>query len=385
MRTCLIVFAVAAFCSRIALSAEWSPQTPYWSPETPYCPPALARQMPAKDSTKAEDNTVRRPEDPRQMPAKDSAMALAKDQKVRIESIESQLAKDEQSAIELIEEAIRQLPDGSLQAQERTLDGFRQATGVLRKLAHDLLANRNAIVADFVVMRKIYGTAAPIYRDAPKTSSSFPSQNPIGELQEQYRQLAETWNFIADKMEKGSDRVAEENKEMAETLKYLERIALFLDRLQQHFDSIPDLNSLKDREKYLENLRHFIKSFEKFRELFREFDTALRSNAVAANLPSRKNSTPEEVAGRTNAPHCAMPIARLSDRDASRGAALAHRLLHVAGQILSAEVRSETFSRGEIGGQFSGEKGIAMCRHGHWLWWGPPEIAHFLKHEGEGQ
>ena len=75
---------------------------------TPYCPPALARQMPAKDSTKAEDNTVRRPENPRQMPAKDSAMALAKDQKVRIESMEWELANDEQKAVELIEEAIRQ-------------------------------------------------------------------------------------------------------------------------------------------------------------------------------------------------------------------------------------------------------------------------------------
>ncbi len=314
MRTCLIVFAVAAFCSRIALSAEWSPQTPYWSPETPYCPPALARQMPAKDSTKAEENTVRRPEDPRQMPAKDSAMALAKDQKVRIESMELELANDEQKAIELIEEAIRQLPDGSLQAQERTLDGFRQATGVLRKLAHNLLANRNAIVADLVVLQKMYRTAAPIYRDGAKDFIEFSKSEPFGELQEQYRQLAETWNFIADKMEKGSDRVVEENKEMAETLKYLERIALFLDRLQQHFDSIPDLNSLKDREKYLENLRHFIKSFEKFRELFREFDTALRSNAFAANLPSRKNTTPEEAAGRTNAllAQCQSPVFRIA-------------------------------------------------------------------------
>ena len=161
---------------------------------------------------------------------------------------------------------------------------------------------------------KCTGTAAPIYRDGAKDFIEFSKSEPYGELQEQYRQLAETWNFIADKMEKGSDRVVEENKEMAETLQYLERIALFLDRLQQHFDSIPDLNSLKDREKYLENLRHFIKSFEKFRELFREFDTALRSNAVAADLPSRKNSAPEEVAGRTNAllAQCQSPVFRIA-------------------------------------------------------------------------
>ena len=306
-RRCCLLLADRAVDRMVTASA-------YWSPQTPYCPPALARQMPAKDSTKAEDNTVRRPEDPRQMPAKDSAMALAKDQKVRIESMEWELANDEQKAVELIEDAIRQLPDGSLQAQERTLDGFRQATGVLRKLAHNLLANRNAIVTDFVVLRKRYREAAPIYRDGAKDFIEFSKSEPYGELQEQYRQLAETWNFIADKMEKGSDRVVEENKEMAETLKYLERITLFLDRLQQHFDSIPDLKSLKDREKYLENLRHFIKSFERFRELFREFDTALRSNAVAANLPSRKNSTPEEVAGRTNAllAQCQSPVFRIA-------------------------------------------------------------------------
>ena len=253
---------------------------------------------------------------------------------------------------------------------------------MLRKLAHNLLANRNAIIADFVVLRKMYRTAAPIYRDGAKDFIEFSKSEPYGELQEQYRQLAETWNFIADKMEKGSDRVAEENKEMAETLKYLERIALFLDRLQQHFDSIPDLNSLKDREKYLENLRHFIKSFEKFRELFREFDTALRSNAVAANLPSRKNSTPEEVAGRTNAllAQCQSPVFRIA-------MPLVGLPLLIGCCMLPVKYCRRRFARKRMSVAAKLEASLAAKREsrcapddGHWLWVGASaaKVARFL-------
>jgi hypothetical protein len=223
--------------------------------------------------------------------SRDPKMALAERAKNSIQKKERELAQDEEAAFELIEEALKQVPDGTLQSEQQTLDGFRQATGVLRKLAHDLLENRDKIVTDIDMLQRMNRSAVPIYRDGAKNFIEFSKSEPYDEIQEDYLRLAGMWNMIADSMEKRAEQFAEQNKEMEEMLRYLERTAVFLDRLQQHFDSIPDLESLKDRERYLENLRRFIKSFEKFRQLFREFDTELRSNAVATDLRSQKNSS----------------------------------------------------------------------------------------------
>ena len=52
-----------------------------------------------------------------------------------IQRTEQRIAGEEAAAFRIIDEAINKLPDGTLQAQLDTLNGFRQATAVLHGMA----------------------------------------------------------------------------------------------------------------------------------------------------------------------------------------------------------------------------------------------------------
>jgi len=230
---------------------------------------------------------LRAAENPVSANAEDRRLKLARLYKERIESQEREIAQNEEAAFNAIQEAIAKLPTGSLQAQQQTLAGFRQATVILGNLARQLLDRREQLLTDIGALNQVTKAAAPAFRETSKLFEQYAKEEPYEEIKKDYVTLAQAWSAMADLMEKRADRFAGENKEITETIQYLERTAIFLERLQQHLDSIPNLDALQDREQYLEQLRRYIRAFEQFRDLFRRFNEALRSDALSADLRSR--------------------------------------------------------------------------------------------------
>jgi hypothetical protein len=214
----------------------------------------------------------------------DPTLTRAKQIKNNIEETERDLAQQEQAAFQRIEQALQQISEGSLASQQEALEGFRDATGVLRQLSRDLLANRDKIITDIDKLGHINRLAVPVFQNASKTFAEYAKDEPYEELKKDYTRLAAVWKLIADNLEKRSAQYETENKELADTLRYLERTAIFLDRLYQHFDSLPNISPLTERDQYIENLKKFIRSFERLRELFHGFDDELRANAIADDL-----------------------------------------------------------------------------------------------------
>ncbi len=208
----------------------------------------------------------------------DPRLGAARRITANIQRTEQRIAGEEAAAFRIIDEAINKLPDGTLQAQLDTLNGFRQATAVLHAMARDLLAHRDNLVTDLESLLEMTQHSVSVYNDAARCFQENAAEEPFDEIKEDYVTLANAWTAMAAFMDERGKRLAIENDEIRDTMQYLERTAIFLDRLKQNLDSLPDLQALQEREQYLEQLRRYIRSFEEFRSLFRKFNAALQSD-----------------------------------------------------------------------------------------------------------
>jgi hypothetical protein len=239
------------------------------------------------------------PEQPKELALRTNPrLTSAKHAKDCIEETERDLARQEQEAFQLIERAIKQIPSGALDAQQDSLEGFRQVTGVLRQLSSELLANRTKIVTDIDKLCQVNKSAVDAFREAAITFEKYSKEESYAELHEEYLRLAGVWELLAVTLEKRASQYESGNQELKDMLEYLEHVSLFLDRLNQHFESLPNIVILKDRERYDNQLKQFIKSFERLRIMFHEFDDKLRENALADDLRSKKrNDEPAKTLG----------------------------------------------------------------------------------------
>ena len=235
----------------------------------------------------------------------DPRLGAARRITANIQRTEQRIAGEEEAAFRIIDEAINKLPDGTLQAQLDTLNGFRQATTVLHAMARDLLAHRDNLVTDLESLLEMTQHSVSVYNDAARCFQENAAEEPFDEIKEDYVTLANAWTAMAAFMDERGKRLAIENDEIRDTMQYLERTAIFLDRLKQNLDSLPDLQALQEREQYLEQLRRYIRSFEEFRNLFRKFNAALQSDARPAAPKSDINSTrpPQSDQDMPNASH----------------------------------------------------------------------------------
>jgi hypothetical protein len=222
--------------------------------------------------------------------AGDNALALSRGMKSNIEQKEQEIVQNELAIFQAIDQAMEKLQGNNLEAQQETLEGFHRMCGILSALAHKLLANRSKIITDADQLNQLNMAAVPIFRKTAVLFQDYSREEPFDEIKQDYLVLADAWNALADLMEKRATRFTEENKELVEAIHFVERTALFLDRFKKHLDSLPNLQEFSDREHYLEQMRHYIKGFERFREQFRKFDTTLRSQAITASLRP-KNAT----------------------------------------------------------------------------------------------
>ena len=255
----------------------------------------------------------------------DPRLGAARRITANIQRTEQRIAGEEAAAFRIIDEAINKLPDGTLQAQLDTLNGFRQATAVLHAMARDLLAHRDNLVTDLESLLEMTQHSVSVYNDAARCFQENAAEEPFDEIKEDYVTLANAWTAMATFMDERGKRLAIENDEIRDTMQYLERTAIFLDRLKQNLDSLPDLQALQEREQYLEQLRRYIRSFEEFRSLFRKFNAALQSDVRPAALhsapsppqpPQSKQEIPNSTQGdeRPAPPAVSPPTTSVSQR-----------------------------------------------------------------------
>ncbi len=241
----------------------------------------------------------------------DPKLSLAKKTKREIEETERNLAQQEQEAFLLIQQAIKNMPSDALTAQHDALDGLRQVTSILHQLSQNLLEKRNGIITDIDKLRRLNRMASKVFREASKSFEEYAREEPYEDIRKDYIRLAGIWTVLAKDLEKRTGQYDTENNELKEMLRYLERIALYLGRLHQHFEASPNTASIQEREKYIEDLKRFIKSFEKLRSLFGDFDKELRANALANDLPSAQSimaSAKKATAAATEVPTEKVPF-----------------------------------------------------------------------------
>jgi hypothetical protein len=216
--------------------------------------------------------------------ADDTALALSRGMKTNIEQKEQEIVQNELAVFQTIDQAMEKLQNNNIEAQQETLEGFRRMCDILSALAHKLLTNRNKIVTDADQLNQLNLAAVPIFRKTAVLFQDYSREEPFADIKEDYLALSGAWNSLADLMEKRATLVTDENKGLVEAIHFVERTALFLDRFKKHLDSLPNLQEFSDRENYLQQMEHYIKGMQRFRDQFRKFGTTLRSQALSASL-----------------------------------------------------------------------------------------------------
>jgi hypothetical protein len=219
-----------------------------------------------------------------QSDADDTPLTLSRGMKTNIEQKEQEIVQNELAVFQTIDQAMEKLQNNNIEAQQETLEGFRRMCDILSALAHKLLANRNKIVTDADQLNQLHLAAVPIFRKTAVLFQDYSREEPFADIKEDYLALSGAWNSLADLMEKRATLFTDENKELVEAIHFVERTALFLDRFKKHLDSLPNLQEFSDRENYIQQMQHYIKGMQRFRDQFRKFETTLRSQAISSSL-----------------------------------------------------------------------------------------------------
>lgn len=196
----------------------------------------------------------------------DSALALAKSTRDRVLSLEEQLV----AAIEKLRGSTDQLVPGKLAQEKTTVADLRAAIKLQLALAQSLDTNFAGYAKSATSLGDELGRGPERFKQAAELFRRYAKEEEYGDLKSDYQQLAALWDKAGETYAARAKRIAPEIAEMRQAVKYVQGTARFLARLDQHLAVYDGLGSGVEREKYIEQLRLYVKSFEEFRLLLKK-------------------------------------------------------------------------------------------------------------------
>ncbi|MBA4064548.1 MAG: hypothetical protein C0501_12720 [Isosphaera sp.] len=214
----------------------------------------------------------------------DPKVRMAQIAKEEVEYAEKALAKTEADILKEVDEAVAGMALDKPGAEKLAVDGMRRVAARGRALAKKLVEGHAAYAASAKALKGVYARSPAVFRDAAKTFRGYAAEEEFEDIRKDYLTCAETWESLAKVMEKRVEAIAEEEKAIAETMRMVERTGVFLERFEAHLASYPDLSAGEDRQKFLDQLRRYVQTYEGLRGSLGKFNEQLKKQALAPDL-----------------------------------------------------------------------------------------------------
>lgn len=221
----------------------------------------------------------------------DPKVRMAQIAKEEVEYAEKALAKTEADILKEVDEAVAGMALDKPGAEKLAVDGMRRVAARGRALAKKLVEGHAAYAASAKALRGVYARSPAVFRDAAKTFRGYAAEEEFEDIKKDYLTCADTWESLAKVMEKRVEAIAAEEKAIAETMRMVERTGVFLERFEAHLASYPDLSAGEDRQKFLDQLRRYVQTYEGLRESLGKFNEQLKKQAVAPDLRPKAGDT----------------------------------------------------------------------------------------------
>lgn len=239
----------------------------------------------------------------------DPKVRMAQIAKEEVEYAEKALAKTEADILKEVDEAVAGMALDKPGAEKLAIDGMRRVAARGRALAKKLVEGHAAYAASAKALKGVYARSPAVFRDAAKTFRGYAAEEEFEDIKKDYLTCAETWESLAMVMEKRVEAIAGEEKAIAEAMRMVERTGVFLERFEAHLASYPDLSAGEDRQKFLDQLRRYVQTYEGLRGSLGKFNEQLKKQALAPDLRPKAGDT--AVAARPDAarqPAVAQPV-----------------------------------------------------------------------------
>lgn len=242
----------------------------------------------------------------------DPKVRMAQIAKEEVEYAEKALAKTEADILKEVDEAVAGMALDKPGAEKLAVDGMRQVAARGRTLAKKLVEGHAAYAASAKALKGVYARSPAVFRDAARTFRGYAAEEEFEDIKTDYLTCADTWESLAKVMEKRVGAIADEEKAIAETMRLVERTGVFLERFEAHLASYPDLSAGEERQKFLDQLRKYVQTYEGLRGSLGKFNDQLKKQALAPDLrPKGGDGTaarPPAVAQPATPPAPAEPV-----------------------------------------------------------------------------
>ena len=215
---------------------------------------------------------------------KDERVKAAYELRLRIEQQELEMAEQLEELFRVTESALEGIDAETLENVQPTLDGLAEIARRLQDVGEQLVLEYGRYKNSHGSYRVMIQNGPETYLAAAGVARDWAKQATEQAYKEEYIRMAETWEAIASHLTERANALQIENAELEETVHFLERTNTFLGRFRQHVLTLPSLDSIVERQKYLDRLKGFIQSVEEFRGLFHKLHNDLTSNATNAAL-----------------------------------------------------------------------------------------------------
>lgn len=221
----------------------------------------------------------------------DPKVRMAQIAKEEVEYAEKALAKTEADILKEVDEAVAGMALDKPGAEKLAVDGMRRVAARGRALAKKLVEGHAAYAASAKALRGVYARSPAVFRDAARTFRGYAAEEEFEDIKKDYLTCADTWDSLAKVMEKRVEAIAEEEKAIAEAMKMVERTGVFLERFEAHLASYPDLSAGEERQKFLDQLRRYVQTYEGLRGSLGKFNEQLKKQALAPDLRPKAGDT----------------------------------------------------------------------------------------------
>jgi len=220
------------------------------------------------------------------------------DLKATILEQERLLAEQQEEIFRATEAALTRFDPETLKNARETLDGMRELTRVLYLTGNDLLLLQSRFSESLATHEGTLFVGAESYLQAAEAARQWAKEAKFQNTKVNYLTMAETWEYFAERLAEKGRLVNGQETQLQATIAFLEETVLFLKRLHDHLSTLFRLDEIGEREKYLDSLKTFIESYQRFESLFRDFHRQLSSHSLRADVTGREaqgNDPPEEL------------------------------------------------------------------------------------------